>query len=132
MVRLSWTERLTATPIDIPIDLTKLYIHAALPQFSDFEIAWIPKFTLLSNIPLPTPNTTKTPAQTSVLVCRSKSAKRPQPVVVINQPLQRAHRKRPMRVLMIETTMEPGRRRKRTGKMLTPLWIAVVSRTDMK
>ena len=93
---------------------------------------WIPKLILLNNIPLPTPNTTKTPAHTAVLVCRSKSVKSPHPAVVITQPDQIAQRKRPMRVVMIETTMEPGRRRNRTGKMLMPLWIGAVSRTDMK
>jgi hypothetical protein len=96
-------------------------MQAALPQSSDLEIAWIPKLTLLNNMPLPTPNTTKTPAQTAVLVLRFKSRKSPHPAVVIDQPDQMAHRKRPIRVVMMETTMEPGRRRKRTGKMLMPL-----------
>jgi hypothetical protein len=131
-LELSCRNGLTATPIDIPIDLTKVYIQAALPQSSDLEIVWIPKLTLLNNIPLPTPNTTKTPVQTAVLVWRSKSVKRPHPAVAMIQPHQIAHRKRPMRVVMIETTIEPGRRRKRTGKMLMPLWIGTVSRTDMK
>jgi hypothetical protein len=99
-------------------------MQAALPQSSDLEIAWIPKLTLLNNMPLP--------AQTAVLVLRFKSRKSPHPAVVIDQPDQMAHRKRPIRVVMIETTMEPGRRRKRTGKMLMPLWIGAISRTDMK
>jgi hypothetical protein len=63
-------------------------MQAALPQSSDLEIAWIPKLMLLNNMPLPTPKTMKTPVQIAVLVCRSKSVKRPHPAVVITQPLQ--------------------------------------------
>jgi hypothetical protein len=131
-IRFRKSRELTATPTLIPSVLTKAYILAALAQSSVFEIACIPTFTLVNTIPLPTPNNANIPAQIAVFVSRPKSIRRLQPMVARTQPIQMAQRKRPRRVLRMETRTEPGRRRQTTGKILTPLCTGVLACMDWK
>lgn len=95
-------------------------------------MAWMPTLMLVSSMPMPIPKTASTTAQTGVGVTSSKSTKRPQATDDMAHPIQSAHRKRPVRVVKMEMTMLPGRRRHVTGKMSSPACVGDTKWTAVK
>lgn len=84
----------------------------------------MPTLTLVKTMPFPTPKRATTTARTAILVWMSKRMNKPHATVVTTQPLQIAHRKRPVRVVRIETTMDPGTKKHAAGKTSTPAFVA--------